>query len=102
MLFVFRFFAVLQCSAHHCAGITKPVLLVEKNGAGKTNLEVFMDRLQAKPAAAADKRGAPASSALLLIEDLKIEGGALKLAGEVLGSWRRIDLRRAGSAPAGR
>lgn len=76
--------------------ITKPVLLVEKNAAGKTNLEVFMDRLQAKPATAAAQAGAPASSSSLSIEDLKIEGGAVKLAGEVLGSWRRIDLRLGG------
>ncbi|QOY91746.1 AsmA family protein [Paludibaculum fermentans] len=76
--------------------ITKPVLLVEKNTAGKTNLEVFMDRLQAKPAAASDKGGAPAANSSLSIEDLRIEGGAVKLAGEALGSWRRIDLRLGG------
>ncbi|WP_321476207.1 AsmA-like C-terminal region-containing protein [uncultured Paludibaculum sp.] len=76
--------------------VTNPTLLVEKNAAGKTNLEVFMDRLEAQSAAPGSGGGAPSSGSSLSIEDLRIEGGSLKLAGEALGSWRRIDLRIAG------
>lgn len=77
--------------------IHQPTLLVEKNAAGKTNLEVFMDGLESKAPADA---GTPAPSSQpassLSIESLRIEGGAVKLAGQELGSWRRIDLAISG------
>lgn len=75
--------------------INKPTLLVEKNTAGKTNLEVFMDHLQAKPPAAPAST-APADPSSLSIESLRIEDGSLKLAGQELGSWRNIALAISG------
>jgi uncharacterized protein involved in outer membrane biogenesis len=73
--------------------VNKPLLQLQKNSAGDTNLEVFIDSLQKREAAAApvaEPSHEEASS--LAIEVLRIRGGELRVAGEPLGSWGDINV----------
>jgi uncharacterized protein involved in outer membrane biogenesis len=73
--------------------IVKPVVSIEKNAAGKTNLQVFVDGLN-KPAGGAQPAApAKAETSSLAIEDLVISGGSIRMAGQSIGSWSGINLK---------
>ncbi len=73
--------------------IVKPVVSIEKNAAGRTNLQVFLDGLS-KPAGEAQPAVPPKpETSSLAIEDLVISGGSIRMAGQSMGSWGDINLK---------
>ena len=87
--------------------VQKPVLSIRwaeavKDQSGKTNLEAFIDNLNAPEAGAPAQPAAATAvepSRRLAIERLTLAGGAIRVAGQPLGSWGDItlDLRGFGS-----
>ena len=73
--------------------IVKPAVSIEKNAAGRTNLQVLIDSLNKKSGEAKPAAAAKAGTSSLAIEDLIIEDGSLKVAGETYGSWGEINLK---------
>ena len=73
--------------------VLKPVVSIEKNAAGQTNLQAFLDGMNRKAAPATQVAGPKAESSSVAIEDLLIAGGAIKTAGQPLGSWGEINLK---------
>lgn len=76
--------------------IVKPAVSIEKNAHGKTNLEVFVDGLNGKAGKDGEAKPAKADASSLAIDELVIESGSLRTAGEPLGSWGDINLKLKG------
>ena len=73
--------------------IVKPAVSIEKNAAGRTNLQVLIEGLSKKSGEAKPAAPAKAETSSLAIEDLLIEDGSLKVVGETYGSWGDINLK---------
>lgn len=73
--------------------IVKPVVSIEKNAQGRTNLQVLLDGMSQRSGEAQPAGQAAPEPSSLAIEDLLITGGSLKTAGEPLGWWGEIALK---------
>ncbi|HEY3441637.1 MAG TPA: AsmA family protein [Paludibaculum sp.] len=73
--------------------ILRPAVSIEKNAAGRTNLQVFLDGLSKESAGAKPDAAQKSDAAALAIEDLLISGGSFQVAGEPLGAWGDINVR---------
>ncbi|MBL0161622.1 MAG: hypothetical protein IPP47_31855 [Bryobacterales bacterium] len=73
--------------------ILKPAVLIERNAAGRTNLQVLMDGLSKKSEGVQAGAAPKADAGGLAIEDLLIAGGSFQVAGEPKGAWGDINIK---------